>query len=280
MTFIRLRRTGLYLVMALLAAVAVGEDSGPEMIPYKSMQQGTLHLHVFRPEGDVPDGGRPAIVFFFGGGWVGGSPQQFFPFCAHLAERGMVAMAAEYRVKSRHDSTVAQSVSDAKSAIRYMRTHAAELGIDPNRIISAGGSAGGHLAAATGTLPGFDAAGEDTSVSARPNAMILLNPVLDTTPRGYTGKMLPAEGDKSLSPVHHISPDTPPALICHGTADKTVPHENAVRFQRIMREAGNRCVLESFEGAGHGFFNHRERTMDNYRAVIAAIDAFIASLEW
>lgn len=263
-----------------VAAVTGAETPEPATLNYKTTPQGDLALHVFAPHGEPPEGGRTAIVFFFGGGWVGGSPNQFYPQCTHLAARGLVAIAAEYRVKSRHDSTVYQSVADAKSAIRYVRSHAKDLGVNPDRIIAAGGSAGGHLAAATGTLEAFDEPGEDTAVSARPNAMILLNPVVDTTPAGYTGKALPPEGVEALSPVHHVKPGTPPTLICHGTLDKTVPHENAARFHKTMRAAGNRCELKSFDGAGHGFFNHRPETMENYTAVVAAMDAFIDALEW
>ena len=122
----------------------------PSFRAAKTVGEIQLKLHVFSTEG----GGRrrPAIVFFFGGGWVGGNPSQFFPHCEHLAAKGMVAVSAEYRVKSRHQATPFDCVEDARSAVRYLRGHARELGIDPDRIAAGGGSAGGHLAAATGTL--------------------------------------------------------------------------------------------------------------------------------
>ncbi len=272
------------IVVASLLVVSVVHGQGladPELVPFKELPGGgALNLHVFNPTEPGPQDGRPAVVFFFGGGWVGGKPKQFYPQCRHLAKRGMVAIAAEYRIKSVHDSTVPQSVADAKSAIRYVRQHAAKLGIDPEKIISAGGSAGGHLAASTGTLTHFDEPDEDSTISSVPNAMILLNPVVDTTPTGYTGKQLPKEGDKTLSPIHHIRADLPPPLSCHGTADKAVPHENVVRFEKAMNEAGNRCELKSFEGAAHGFFNPRPKSMDHYYAVVAHMDAFIDSLGW
>lgn len=281
MSGIGLRTCAAAAALLLVWTVAAEEDAAPtSTLVYKTTAQGELKLHIFQPEGAAPEGGRTAVVFFFGGGWVGGAPKQFYPFSRHLAERGIVAIPAEYRINKVHKSTVPQSVSDAKSAIRYVRSHAADLGVNPDHIISAGGSAGGHLAASTGTLDGFDEAGEDTSVSARPNAMILLNPVVDTTPKGYTGKMLPEGGDESLSPVHHIQAGTPPTLICHGTADVTVTFENVERFQQAMKDAGNRCELKAFEGAGHGFFNYRPESMDHYRAVVADIDAFIDSLGW
>lgn len=278
-------------IFGILAAVTIGlsavpanapePERAPLLVPYKTLADGTvLNLHVFEPDGEAPKDGRPAIVFFFGGGWVNGSPSQFYPQCRHLVERGFIAMAAEYRIKSKHNSTVPQSVADGKSAIRYVRAHAKELGINPDKIIAGGGSAGGHVAACTGTLPDYDEAGEDMSISSIPNAMILMNPVIDTTPAGYTGKMLPTEGDRSLSPVHHVTKDTPPTLICHGTADPTVPYENVVRFKKVMADAGSRCVLDSYEGAKHGFFNPGREDGKYYPKTLAAIDAFIDSLEW
>ncbi len=256
-------------------------DVEPTKIPYKFLsEKDELKLHIFPASGEAPEGGRPAIVFFFGGGWVGGEPNQFYPQCEHLAKRGMVAIAAEYRVKSRNDSTVTQSVADGKSAIRYVRAHAAELGVNPDKIISAGGSAGGHVAACTGTLAAYDEPGEDMTVSSRPNAMILLNPVIDTTLGGYTGRMLPKEGDKSLSPVHHVTKETPPTLICHGKADKTVPFANAIAFQKAMVAAGNHYVLDAYDDAGHGFFNPGRDGGKYYEAIVATIDAFIDSLGW
>ena len=115
---------------------------------YKTINGARLQLHVFEPEGHKPSDRRPAIVFFFGGGWTGGGlpairpPTQFYPQCKYLASRGMVAISAEYRVKGTHGVSPFECVTDGKSAVRWVRAHAAELGIDPNRLASGGGSAG------------------------------------------------------------------------------------------------------------------------------------------
>ena len=89
-------------------------------IDYKHVGDSTLQLHVFDAgsHGDAP---RSAIVFFFGGGWVNGTPAQFFPHCKYLASRGMAAISAEYRVQSRHATTPFECVADGKSAIRWIR---------------------------------------------------------------------------------------------------------------------------------------------------------------
>ena len=147
---------------------------------YKTVNDTELKLHVYIPEGHRTSDKRPAVIFFFGGGWNNGSPGQHYSQCAHLASRGMVAMSAEYRVKSRNQTTPKECVEDGKSAIRWVRAHAAELGIDPTRIAAGGASAGGHVAAAAGTVNSFDATSEDLSVSSRPDALVLFNPVIVT----------------------------------------------------------------------------------------------------
>src|SRR4029079_4650111 len=129
---------------------------GAEVETYKTVGDTKLNLYIYYPPGHKATDKRAAIVFFFGGGWTNGSPGQFEQHCKHLASRGMVAMTADYRVASRQQVKAVSCVVDAKSAIRFVRKEAGRLGIDPNRIASAGGSAGGHIAACTGVLQAFD----------------------------------------------------------------------------------------------------------------------------
>ena len=149
---------------------------------YKTVGQTNLQLYIFTPKDHAATNRRPAIVFFFGGGWTSGSPQQFEKQCQYFASRGMVAITADYRVASRQRAKPVQCVADARSAIRWVRKNAARLGVDPNRIVAAGGSAGGHLAGCIAVVPGLDEPGEDTSISAVPNAAVLFNPVLVLAP--------------------------------------------------------------------------------------------------
>jgi acetyl esterase len=225
------------------------------VIQYKSQDNINLSLHVFLPSKDESPIKRAAIVFFFGGGWTTGEPKQFYQQSRALADLGMVAFCAEYRIKSKHHTTPFESVKDGKSAIRWVRAHAAELGIDPDRIVAAGGSAGGHVAACAGLVKGNEEAGEDMKVSSVPNMLILFNPVLDTTAKGYGADRFSSDDQTTLSPCHLVRQGIPPTLTLHGTADKTVPFENAERFTRLMQEAGNDCLLVPFTGQDHGFFN-------------------------
>ena len=128
---------------------------GAEVETYKMVGDTKLNLYIYYPPGHKATDKRAAIVFFFGGGWTNGSPGQFEQHCKHLASRGMVAMTADYRVASRQQVKAVSCVADAKSAIRYVRKEAARLGVDPNRIVAGGGSAGGHIAACTGVDSGI-----------------------------------------------------------------------------------------------------------------------------
>jgi acetyl esterase/lipase len=139
---------------------------------YKTAGGVPLTLRVFQPSGGGPPE-RPAIVFFFGGGWRQGTVEQFVPQCRHLASGGMVALAADYRVRGRHGTTPLEAMADARSAIRWARTGHAELGIDPDRIAAAGGSAGGHIAACAALIPTPAEPGEDGGVRAEPDALVL-----------------------------------------------------------------------------------------------------------
>jgi acetyl esterase/lipase len=186
---------------------------------------------------------------------MGGSPKQFYQQARRFADVGFVAISADYRVIKKHKTTPFESVKDGKSAIRWVRKHAAKLGIDPERIVSAGGSAGGHVAACTGVIDGYEEEGEDSKISTVPNAMILYNPVIDTTEKGYGVSKVGQQRKTDISPTHHVRKGIPPTLIFHGTADKTVPFENVERFTKLMKAAGNKVTLVPFEKKGHGFFN-------------------------
>ena len=223
-------------------------------------------MHVFKPSDYKILDKRPVIVFFFGGGWVGGSTKQFYQQARFFADNGYLAVSAEYRVRGKHKTTPFESVTDGKSAIRWLRAHADELGIDPNKIIASGGSAGGHVAACTGVIKGFEEADEDLSISSVPNAMLLFNPVIDTTEKGYGMEKVGKDRKTEISPCDHVANGIPPTLIFHGTADKTVPFENVERFTKLMNEVRNTCELVPFKGKGHGFFNgsyFRKRKTDD-----------------
>lgn len=253
------------------------EMAGTRAEVYKTIGDTMLRLYIFDPP-DGPVQGRAAIVFFFGGGWRAGSPQQFEMQCRHLASRGIVAITADYRVESRHKARVVDCVRDAKSAIRWVRQNARRLGIDPDRIAAGGGSAGGHLAAAAGLIEGLDEPGEDTRVSSRPNALVLFNPVV-AFPLEVVGiRERAGIAVEKVSPHEHVRRGAPPTIIFHGKADTTVPYATVELFTKKMSEAGNRCELVGFEGEQHGFFNYGRNGNRRYQETLAKADEFLVSL--
>ena len=245
---------------------------------YKTVDDTELKLHVYTPDGHRTSDKRPAVIFFFGGGWNNGSPGQHYSQCAHLATRGMVAMSAEYRVKSRNQTTPKECVEDGKSAIRWVRAHAAELGIDPNRIAAGGASAGGHVAAAAGTVDSFDATSEDLSVSSRPDALVLFNPVFDNGPGGFGHFRVKAYW-QDISPIHNISPSAPPSIVFLGTEDEYIGAEVAVRYKKLMNQSGVRCDLHLYPEQAHGFFNP-DRKNGYFEKTLETMDDFLTSLDF
>jgi acetyl esterase/lipase len=239
---------------------------------YRTIGGFDLRLHLFLPHGPPC---RTAVVFFHGGGWRNGPAAQFFPQCCHLAERGVLGVSAEYRLRDPHAASPFEGLADAKRAIRWVRRHAERLSVAPERIVAGGGSAGGHLAAAMAMLP-LEETDADTGLSCIPDALILCNPVVDTTQTGY-GAAFIGPRCRELSPAHHVRPGVPPALVVHGDADTTVPIENARRFADLMRHAGNRCDLHVYPGLGHGFFNYG-RTPGVYASVLQQMTTFLESL--
>ena len=258
------------------AAVAAPPVGTPHV--YKKAGQRELKLYVTAPDDRQPTDSRPAIVFFHGGGWVGGKPGQFTEHSKYLASRGMVAVQVEYRLLDRRGTeppTVC--IEDAKSAMRWVRGHAVELGIDPDRIASGGGSAGGHLAAFVGMVDGLDATDDDRSISGKSNAMVLFNPVFDNGPDGW-GHQRVGKRYREFSPCHNVSADDPPAIVFLGSKDKLIPVQTAHDFKTAMENEGNRCEVMIFEGKPHGFFNHGRDGNKPYYETMLATDKFLASL--
>ncbi|MYC68808.1 MAG: alpha/beta hydrolase [Acidobacteriia bacterium] len=286
------------LAATVLSSIAVAQQQSnyPPHMPearvetYKSVEGTDLKIWIFEPDGHKASDSRPAIVFFFGGGWRQGTPGQFRHQAKHLAARGMVAMAADYRVLNRHGVKGHKCVQDAKSAIRWARANAKRLGIDPNRLAAGGGSAGGHLAASTATLPDHDDPAGDKSISSKPDALALFNPgmVLASVPGKFEldKEQIASRAERagvepeSISPYHHIKSGFPPAIIFHGKADTTVLYRTAELFTEKVKSVGSRCELVGYEGEIHGFFNYGRGDGSAYTNTVRRMDEFFVSLGW
>lgn len=277
----RAKSVFLPVLCALLCAFSLPAADAPgkadEVRIYKKVGDRELKLFIAKPADWKATDRRPALVFFFGGGWVGGTPEQFRGQSEYLATRGLVGIRVEYRVIPKGDAgppTIC--CADAKSALRWVRAHASELGVDPQRIGAGGGSAGGHLAAFTGLVAGQDDPQDDLKVSAKANALVLFNPVFDNGPVGGWGTARVGDRVKDFSPAHNITAAAPPAIVFLGSKDNLIPVATVERFQANMKAAGVRCDAHFYADQAHGFFNQEPFKS---RTLLEA-DKFLTSLGW
>ena len=248
-------------------------------VVYKQTPQGDLTLEVYHPKNWKTSDARKCIVFFFGGGWNSRNIEQFVPHATYLAKRGMVSIIADYRVSSDAPLiTPKDCVNDAKSAMRYIRSHAHQLGINPDYIAASGGSAGGHLAAATAALSGLNDPKDDLRISCVPNALVLFNPVINNGPNGY-GYDRVKDYYQEISPAHNIHQNMPPTLLMVGTKDHLVSQKTVLDFQKQMIQKGNQCDLYYYAFQPHGFFNKNKiKDPQYYHRTVAAMVSFLEGL--
>lgn len=164
---------------------------------------------------------------------------------------------------------------DGKSAIRWVREHATEFGIDPNKILAGGGSAGGHVAAASSLLSGYNDPSDNLEYSAQTSALVLFNPVFDNGPEGY-GYDRVKDYWESFSPMHNIEKGAPPTLVMLGTKDPLIPVSTAEAYKARMEAVGARCDLYLYEDQKHGFFN--PKNSEYYYKTVVQMDRFLADL--
>ncbi len=251
------------------------EKSAVFDLTYKQIDTLKLGLKLYYPASFQIGQTYPTIVFFFGGGWNGGTTKQFEPHALHYVAKDVITVLVDYRVKTRHNTTPFESLKDAKSAIRYLRKNAQKLGIDANRIVGSGGSAGGHLAAACFTNESINEPTDDVAISAKPNVLVLFNPVIDNGKDGYGFERI-GERYVEFSPMHNIQKGFPPTIFFLGTNDSLIPIETARKFKQKIEEVGSRCDLFLFENQGHGFFNKEPFLSET----ILKADAFLQSIDY
>ena len=227
-----------------------------------------MRLHVFKPKGWTETDRRPALVFFFGGGWTRGTPERSASYAKWAATLGMVGIAPDYRTKERFDTTPLESVADGRAAVRWVEAHADTLGIDPKKIVVGGSSAGGHVALWTAiehTPPG-SAANEAPRI--KPAALVLVSPVSDTSSNtGYTPKRF-GGNTEALSPVHQLDAKMPPVLVFHGDADPTVTNRQSIALRDKLLAGSNTCKFITVPGGNHGFQSQLPEWKDKSRDIM------------
>jgi acetyl esterase/lipase len=222
--------------------------TGPVTQVFRIVDGVELKAHVFRPNLKEP---LPAIVLFHGGGWTIGEPAWAFGRAQHFAKKGMVAIAAQYRLSNQNTITPLEAMSDARAVIRWMRSNAASLRINPDRIAAYGWSVGAHLAASAAIFA--DSTSQET-VSAKPNVLILISPAVHLENDSWSQRLLGSRARLSdISPAAHVRQGLPPTIILQGSDDTVTPLAGVQLFCDRMRAAGNRCDLYVYRGVGHLF---------------------------
>ena len=233
------------------------------------------------PENWTSSDKRSSIVFYFGGGWNTRHITQFVAFAQYYTSKGLVCFIPNYRVRSTDNSQAIDSLEDAQDAFAFVRKNSKKFGIDPNRIASSGGSAGGHLAASLGTIEDI----RNRKLSF-PNAMILFNPGLILEPKKNPNEWYSQDNRLGtepikISPYHHINENTPPTIIYHGTDDKITAFDKAAKFNAKMQDMGKDSTLVPFEGRDHGFFNHGKHIPgSDYHKTLEYTDEFLTRIGW
>ncbi len=248
------------------------------VVTYKATPQGDLRMNLYFPPGWTKADRRPAIIFFFGGNCATGSPAQFAGTAEYFAARGLVGASAEYRIESIHHTSPQACAEDAKSAIRWIRMNAPQLGIDGSRVIAGGGSSGASIAAFAAYNTTFEPDGEDESISCKPDALVLINPAFGFPDRN---RMTPEQARAAKGPVGafitswRVTAGGPPAILFFGTEDSL--QEKALDFARQLTGVGTRAEFYTAEGQTHGFFN-RDQNSPWHSVVLRQIDLFLVSL--
>jgi acetyl esterase/lipase len=217
-----------------------------------------LKADVFQPEGQ--DGPTAAVVLLPGGGWqTCVRAGQVDRYGYKLAQRGLVTVVAEYRVMDQ-DPWPAQ-IHDVKAALRWVRANANDLGVDPNRIVVCGSSAGGHLALiAGGETTGLEGDGGNPGISSEVAAVVAIYPVTDVSELAHRPERAPMFGAnpsealiREATPLSYAQPGYPPTMMVHGTADTRVHHSMTTRMYDALDNAGVQVDLHLFAGQDHIF---------------------------
>ena len=262
----------IFWLLILIGPATVGPSTGAAAelvsdIEYAAVDGQSLQLDASTPEGEGP---FPMAILIHGGGWSGGDKaREHRPPVAHLTESKFTWFSINYRLAPEHRWPAC--IEDVRSAIAWVKRHAAQYKGDPSQIALIGYSAGGHLAAFAATT-----ADDDT----RPRALVILagptDLVADCERRGGVSPALQAlfgrdaklddeaiEILRQASPLTHLTHETPPCLLIHGTADASVPYAQSVNFQAKLNEMGVVSELITIPGGEHSMQDWKSLQSDH-----------------
>lgn len=220
---------------------------------YKRTDHGDLSLHCFYPEDHKPEDQRPAVLLFHGGKWDQPLISQFVPQALNFVFLGAVGIVVEYRTSSAHQTSPLESITDAQSAILWVRQNNKFLGVDPEKITACGAGSGAHIALCSAMHKKVE---NDGFYSSAPNALVLFSAIVDTTKRGIGMELFPHKRDANRSsPSRNIRRKLPPMLFFHGNEDPVVPVASVEKFCLRLSSKRNVARFVPFQRATHSFFN-------------------------
>jgi len=229
-------------------AISQERPAQPDIRKYKTIGLTELKAHIFTPSNPAKEKLHAVIVLLSGGGWNAGSPEWVYDDAKRFAALGLVAIAGEYRLSDQKDVTPLEAMADVRDLIRWVRSNAVDLAVDPHRVVVYGYSAGGHLAASAAVFPHE----EESKTSAVPDALILLSPaasiVHDQWPQVLLGKRAEV---KTISPAENIGKRLPPMIVFEGASDTETPLAGVQLFCDKATLAGGACDLHVYPGLGH-----------------------------
>ncbi len=300
----RRRRIGKILMPAVLLLVLPSGASEFEKTIHASFDAGDpsptevfkirdkVELHYFAPAAPRAPGRNPCFVFIHGGGWKSGTPAEPYRWCRYLAEHGVSAFSVNYQMSNEEKGVLpTQCLQDAKTAFRWLRANAERFGIDPNQIAAGGPSAGGHLSAALATIDGYNDAGDDLSVSCRPDLLLLVSPVLDNGPGGYgngwnEGRSAAPDYRvkdfwRAFSPLHNLNRELPDSLVLMGDNDPLISLKAVEQFGQAVKTSGRDFEWLVFPKKGHGLFaQNKSYLTPELLHIYYAFHSFLAKHGW
>ena len=256
----------LRLILVFLPAILFAQSKVPDWVSVESNIPYAPHketvLDVYRSKRTVGSAKSAGVLVIHGGGWVDGSKESIFEIlCLPYLEKGLVVVNVEYR--QARAALAPAAVEDSLAAAEWFRANAAKYGVDKNKIVVTGGSAGGHLALMVAMTPKQAKLGPTGKVAAVINFYGITD-VQDQLEgqnmRAYAVTWLPAnmldrqELARRVSPITWVRKDLPPVLTIHGDADPVVPYEHGVEITKALRSFGNDAELIPVPRGGHGNF--------------------------
>lgn len=239
---------------------------------YKTVDGRELRVHIFYPGGYSADSGKryPAAVSFHGGAWIEGPIEWGEGDAKFMRSLGFVGIAVEYRLADNKTVSALDCIWDANSSIRWLRIHADELNIDPQRILAIGHSAGGHLSLCTAMFPGLMQEDEDSGISSVPDAVVALAPAVSLcNDKWFRNLLIGRTGAEKCSPSDNVRKLEIPVLIIQGTADECLPIRNTREFVAKMKDAENDIELIEVPNGKHGLFYDDKESIRLWHEAVA-----------